>query len=334
MRARYGGIRGKWAVVVCVLTACSAWACDSGTVRDASFHRQRDMHRLCVFGTRADPETRAIAERLGAWLDSLEPPFNARLERVFCDDPTVVWGEYGIPSQPPRLPAVALIGAAIPTGRPFVVTAWEPAPDTAALEALLRSPARAAVQSALATHWAVLLYAQGSAPSASAVIEAARETWAAKQPPGLAMVRLDRAAPEERLLCAFAGIPAQGADWLTVVFGKGTLLAPPLTGPTITQDHLNRILEGLAIPCTCLQQSVRMGLDLPMCWDEAVTQSALALSTPLAESMPAMAASLPAVAAPVSPRRFGMFVAAGVVGAALVSVTLAWVLIRREGGPI
>lgn len=332
MRAQRGGMRGAGMAVAWLLAAVSAWACDSGTVRDAAFNGRRDTHRLCVFGSRDDPEARAIAQRLDAWLDALDPPFNARLERVFADDPAVDWSDYGLPSQPTRLPAVALIGAAIPTGRPFVITAWEPAPDEVELDALLRSPARAAIQAALATHWAVLLYAPGKPSSADAVIEAACETWAAKQPPGLAVVRLARDAPEERLLCAFAGIAEQGPDWLTVVFGKGTLLAPPLTGARITQEDLNRLLEGLAAPCTCLQQSVRLGLDLPMCWDEATTRSALALSTPPAGDAPMAATSLPAAAAPASPRRFGLLLAASVIGAALVSVALAWGLKRREGG--
>ncbi|HNR32826.1 MAG TPA: hypothetical protein PKI11_18185 [Candidatus Hydrogenedentes bacterium] len=327
-------VLGTW-----LIAEASAWACDSGTVRDAAFSRQRDVHRLCVFAAHGDPDGDAIAERLDTWLTARGDAHNLRIERVFPDDPEVTWSDYGIPSRPPRLPATALIGESVPSGNPFVIGGWEPAPED--FDGLLDSPARETIKAALATHWAVLLHAPelsnqsdtSDTSESEAIIGAACATWAEKQPPGLAVVRLQRDDPRERIVCALARIPPQGPDWLGVVFGKGTLLAPPLTGDDISEDSLNRLLETLATPCTCLHQSVRFGLDLPMLWDDTITERALAMSTPVTPVTPLVEDVLGAP--PHIKTAFGRMtglLALGVFGAAAVSGALAWGIARRDRG--
>ena len=68
------------------------------------------------------------------------------IERVAADDPAVDWRAYGVPSVPPELPVVALIGEFAPTRQTFVIDHWAPAPSDQELAVLRSSPAREALK--------------------------------------------------------------------------------------------------------------------------------------------------------------------------------------------
>lgn len=278
MRARSAVLLAVFAARLC---ADPASACESGTVRDAAFSKPRENLRLCVFGSGKDPAA-AIAGRLSDWLAGPGAALNLVVEAVDADKADINWAAYAVPSAPPHLPATALIGTSAPAAKPFIVKAWEPAPSAEELQRLADSRAAARIREALGRSWAVLLHVPGDTPGVGEALKAVCARWAEAQAPGLSVVTLNRDDPEARLLCAFAGLPRDRADWIGVVFGKGKLLAPPVRGAEIGAESLNRLLEELAVPCTCLQESTRFGADLPMAWDESVTQAALALSVPQA----------------------------------------------------
>ena len=261
------------------ILAFGGYACDQGTVRDAAFYKPRENLRLCIFGPAGDPRTAGIQQQMSTWLAGPGRGLNIVLETADSDRPDMVWSEYGVPGPPPRLPATALIGSSAPAGKPFVVKAWEPAPAPDELQPFLDSPACARIRDALARRWAVVLHIPGNTTGVTEVLEDVRARWMAEQAPGIEVVTLDRGDPRERLLCAFAGVPKDGSDWAGIVFGKGKLLAPPVTGARIGEGSLNRLLATLAAQCTCLHESMRLGTDLPMVWDETIGPKALALST-------------------------------------------------------
>jgi hypothetical protein len=276
----------------------SAAACNSGSVRDAAFQAKRDMHRLCVFTTSKDAQGDAIFERLRSWLETDGQRLNVVLERVNADDPSVRWDtSYGIPGQPPTLPVVALIGL-MPTSprRPFVIDHWAPTLSDADLAALKASPARDEVKRSIADVWAVLVYSPGPNTRAQGfrasteqnketVLNAVEKQWETEHAPGISIARLDRTDPRERTLRSFVGLEPTGPDWVGVVFGRGTLLAPPLQGDDITEGNLNRLLTGLTVPCTCLQQSMTLGLGLPMTWEPELDVKAAAAVQSVVEYM-------------------------------------------------
>ena len=267
------------AVALSVWIMGSAVACNSGSVRDAAFQAKRDMHRLCVFTTSKDSQGDAIFERLRSWLETDGQRLNAVLERVNADDPSVGWEAYGIPGQPPSLPVVALIGL-MPTSprRPFVIDHWEPTLSDADLAALKTSPARDEVKRTITDVWAVLVYSPGpnTEQNKEVVLNAVEKQWETEHAPGISIARLDRTDPRERTLRSFVGLGPTGPDWVGVVFGRGTLLAPPLQGDDITENNLNRLLTSLTVACTCLQQSMTLGLGLPMTWEPELDVKAAA----------------------------------------------------------
>ena len=289
----------------------SAIACNSGSVRDAAFQAKRDMHRFCVFTTSKDSQGDAIFERLRSWLETDGQRLNVVLERVNADDPSVRWEAYGIPGQPPSLPVVALIGL-MPTSprRPFVIDHWEPTLSDADLVALKTSPARDEVKRSIADVWAVLVYSAGAnaEQSKETVLKAVEKQWETEHAPGISIARLDRTDPRERTLCSFAGLEPTGPDWVGVVFGRGTLLAPPLQGDDITEDNLNRLLTGLTIPCTCLQQSMTLGLDFPMTWEPELDVKAAAAVQSVLDYMETTVNLTPS---PESPEKLGRFPISG-----------------------
>lgn len=261
------------ATIVLGSLAPQIWACDTGSVRDAALHAKRDVYHLCLIARRNDAAAEPALKQLEAWLHGDADQLNVELERIDADDANVRWRDYGIPSVPPSLPVVALIGEFPSPRRTFVIDHWEPGPSANDLAALRTSPVREAIKEAIISRWAVILYAPGPGKDKDAVeaaLQAVDRKWAEDQPPGLSVIRFDRADPRERLLCAFAGIRPSGPDWAGVVFGRGKLMAPPLLGEDITEQNLNELLGGLAAACTCLQQSMTLGLDIPMAWEPAL----------------------------------------------------------------
>ena len=268
-------------LLAALAAAHGLWACEMDTVRGAAFSWERDEYRLCVFGNRGDGAADAILHQLASWTKSTGPGLNMRLERVYADDPDVPWQErYGIPSAPLSMPVVALIGGRGAPREAFVIDHWEPGPTEEEWRGLTISPVREALKGSVVGHWAVVLVAyperaEGASESerqrAEAVLVKVQEEWGAQHPPGIQVISFSRRDPEERLLCRFAGIDPDGrAPWAGVAFGRGRMLAPPLEGAELTEANLLGLLEALVAACTCLQESVRMGMDLPLVWDDTL----------------------------------------------------------------
>jgi hypothetical protein len=262
-----------------VLFSRAAVACEGGNVREAAFMEDRDVHVLCVIASADDASADgtsvdAIYDRLAEWQIEHGSALNISLERLDPEDPDVRWGDYGMPSAPPEVPVTALIGRFAAQRRAFVVDHWEPAPTDEDLAVLLESPVRVAMKERMVDVWATLLHAPGtpghegtkSEEELRGLFDAVSERWAEEQSPGIQVVRLSRTDSEERTLRAFAGIPETGPDWVGVIFGKGKLMAPPLEGDDITENKVNRLLESLATPCTCLAEVTVQGVDVPMTW--------------------------------------------------------------------
>lgn len=301
-----------------------AWACQ-GSVRFAAFDHPRDVHKLCVIGNREEAAAEAIYGKLAAWFGERGEGLNVELVRIYADDPDVDWHAIALPSAPPSLPVTVLVGWDSVRRRPFHVDHWEPSPDADALETLAHSPVRDAIKRDVAGHWAVLLFARGTdaqAGSAQSVLDAVVKKWAAEQAPGVTIQNLDRADPKERTLLAFIGLPAQGPDWVDVVYGRGKLMAPPLEGAAIAEDAINRLIEQLFQPCTCLQASTSPGADIPLAWETRLDAGIVALG-PDAKSPGLPAASPIAAPAPrvaeVPPPRL-LWIAGAVVAISMLAV--------------
>ena len=56
------------------------------------------------------------------------------------------------------------------------------------------------------------------------------------------------------------------------MFGRGMLLAPPLLGDDITDDNLDALLGQLTVPCTCLQDTLGLGVNVPMRWEKKLDE--------------------------------------------------------------
>ncbi len=266
-----------------VLTA-PVWACAIGTVRDAGFQGDRNVHRMCIIANTDDASAQEMYDRLATWLRDSGEEMNIDLFRVNADDPGVLWSSFGIPSAPPSLPVVALVGLSPATRMPFIIDYWEPGPSDEDLATLESSPVRDRIKEEVVDAWAVLLYSPGKASdenASQAALDAVSAKWSLEQPQGVTIIRLDRNDPRERLLCAFTGIEPSGPDWAAVVFGRGKLMAPPLLGDDINENNLNRLIEGLTVPCTCLQDQTALGFDIPMTWDDTLDTMVAALAPPI-----------------------------------------------------
>lgn len=268
--------------VLVVAVSTVAFACGT-SVRDASFGMPRDVHRLCVIGDATDSSANADYESLATWLEGPGAGLNLELVRVNADDPEVNWEEHAIPSAPPSLPVVVLAGRNSAERRSFLIDHWEPGPNAADLESLRLSPVRDAVLRDVLSHVAVLLYVPGTGAdsgSAESVLETAVKEWKRKQPPGVSVVRADRADERERLLLSFAGIRPDGPDWVGVVFGRMKLMAPPLEGEEITVERLNELIGQLTQECSCLRSPQSMGVDMLCPWNERISAKVETILTP------------------------------------------------------
>ena len=314
----------KSLALLVMLTAAPVWACDTGSIRLWAFDQPRDVHKLCVIANGGDAEGDALYADLAARLAAQAPDLNVEPVRIRADDPELRWPALALPSVPPVLPVTVLVGWDSVEQRPFLIDHWEPAPTEAGLAVLAASPVREAVQRDVVGHWAVVLYAPGTGES-EPVVEATAKRWAQEHPPGVAVARLDRADPKERLLRAFIGLRPDGPDWVGVVFGRGKLLAPPLEGPSITQENLNRLLDGLLEVCTCLVAGTSLGVDIPMAWPTDLDEQVVALGSDAYIEAPEgvfVSASAPVALEPAVRRRVPM-AALVAVGASVLLVLLA-----------
>ncbi len=254
-----------------------ASACDTGTVRDAAFHAKRDNYRLVVVTPPAAENAEASKAALEAWFVEQRLALNVRLDWVESGDPAALV-EYGIQSSAEDLPTAWLCGWHPVRRAPYAAYHWPGIPSEDALEALRATPSLAKARKALLDHWAVLIFARGEGPDRAPVVTQVARNWAEQHPPGIAVVHLDRHDPREALFCAIAGVLSDSPDWAGIVYGKGKLLLPTLTGDDISVEHLDGLLQRLPVPCTCLQQAMAPGLDLPLHWDSALDAGYTALT--------------------------------------------------------
>ncbi len=265
-------------------------------VRDFAFRARRDVHRLCVMARSGDKSADQIVASLSAWIDGEGSDLNLKLVCVDADDQNVDWAEYGIPSAPPVLPVVVLVGRNYGTGENFVVDHWEPAPQVEDLEALKTSPVRKQLQQELGRRLAVVLYSPGWGNGEGAtqkVLDEFTRNWPASKSLGIIVIRLDRSDPSERCLLSFAGVPPpEGPDWVGVVFGRGKLMAPPLVGEAITVQRLQEQIAQLDQDCSCSKPLPSLGVDVPLVWNDRLDAAVVPLASPLelVEQKPAVLA--------------------------------------------
>ena len=288
--------REVWTCGIVLLSALAPplEACEI-LVRDAAFRTPRDTHRLCLMATSGDPDAAEIEKNLATWLAGSGKELNLTLERVDVDDPSVAWHSYGIPSAPPSVPVVVLVGTNQGAGVRFVVDHWEPGPTSADLQALANSPIREALPAELAQNLAVLLYAPRLDADDQAVGEVLQETvatWSERETLGVTVLRLNRDDPAERLLLSFAGVGPGSPDWVGIVFGRGKLMSPPLVGEDITTERLDEMLKQLTLECACSKPLPSMGVDVPLAWGARQEEILLTLGDPEAEFEPPPAPAL------------------------------------------
>jgi hypothetical protein len=259
-----------------------ASACEGLDVGQALSQLDRDVHSLCVVANGGDAEAHATFERLKTWCEAEAGELNVTVERLTADDTGVFWEDYGLPSAPPDLPVTVFVARHTAGRRAFVVDHWEPGPTPEELANLLDSPLRKAIRTDVPLSRAVLLYAPstGEHPDAyKEMLEGIVKAWAEKEE-DVALALLERPAPDERALMAFAGIPESGPTWLGVIAGCGKLLFPPMKGEDITEMAVSQILDLLIQPCTCIADPASLGVDLPMKWGEFEQSLVSALAAP------------------------------------------------------
>ena len=260
------------------LIPISVWACNTGTVRDDAFTARRDQYRLCYFAKAGEVQDSDLAA-MNQWISSQEERFNLSLEVVDVEQPDMLWERYGLPQAPEEMPATLLIGSTGISPRAFVLKEWQGIIGIDPVEAFLASPALDKAKETLVESWGVLLYSPalaGTDTGTRTLLEGFVETWSAEHPPGITLLEFDRSTVEEEMLAALIG-PRDEQAWTAMLFGRCKLLAPPLLGEDITQDGLEQVLSQLTAPCTCVEQSKDMGLDLPVYWDKALDERFIAL---------------------------------------------------------
>jgi len=257
------------------------------TVRDAAFRTRRDTHSLCVIADADDEAGQIIHDDLLAWLYGAGHDLNLKLVKIQADDPDVRWNEYGLPSAPPSMPVVALVGQNAGAGRSFVIDHWEPSPSADDLAALKSSPVRQQLSQELGQHVAMILFSPAldyDDGAAREVLEKTVEKWSGTDRPGVSVIQLDRSDPRERILSSFCGLDPQGPHWVGVVFGRGKLMFPPLQAAEISFKKLDEVILQVDQDCSCSKPLPSMGVDIPLVWNEKLTAKFIPTSDPAEES--------------------------------------------------
>ncbi len=269
------------AAVIILLRVTAAHACDAGTVRDAAFHSTRDNFWMGMVFDNEDVESQARYDALVAWLDDAGAGLNLHAEHILPEDAMYLRMRYGVSEAPSETPVTVFSGRHPAEPRPIPFLEWTPAPELSLLEDLKTNATLAAVSRDALAHWAVIVYARGAGVERRDAIDAVVAQWRRNHAPGVVVHELDRRAPENAFLCAVAGINEDGEDWAGIVFSRGRLLLPTLVGDAISERELDRLLNRLMVPCTCLQQATTFGFDLPMFWEEDYAQRYINLDAPM-----------------------------------------------------
>ncbi len=284
-------------MLVCCVCVPVAIACENA-VRDAAFRGPRDMHRLCLITATDDEAAQSERDRLTVWLTTDGAGLNIELAHLCADDPEVEWANYGIPSSPPVLPVVALIGKNYGTSENFVIAHWEPTPQDEDLTTVLHSPVRQQLQEMLGKSLAILLYAPGGQRDEDKMLQifaSVQSTWLAKNLPPIQIVELDRHDPREQTLVSFMGLHPDGPAMAGVVFGRGKLMSPPLLGPEITSKRINELVDQIYQDCNCSKPLPSIGVDLPLVWNEELAKTFVPVSDPATKTEDPRLAALPSM---------------------------------------
>ncbi len=264
-----------------LLAVAAADACDTGTVRDAAFHGRRHIYRLGMIFSDNDIPARERFEALEQWFIEHGDDLNIRLERLTPDQAMPLRHFYGL-KKPPESYPITLLSAMHPgLNQPVILQEWTPAPPVELLEGLRVNPLLNVIARETADYWALVLYARGRGASRREEVDRTVAHWRDTLAPGVKLLDVDRHDADNAWLCRIANITDDGEDWAGVVFAKGKLMMPVLVGNAITQAELDRLLHRLTIPCTCLQQAMTFGLDLPMFWDEREEADFTVLASPI-----------------------------------------------------
>ncbi len=259
------------------------------------------MHRLCFMGDWSDPQEGNPAGKFTEWLASGGKDLNVEIELVDVGDPKLRWSDYGIPSAPPSLPVAVFVGRGH-GGEGFVIDHWDPEPNEEDLKLLENSPVRQQLQQQLGKKLAVLLYSAAfdtDGQDLEQLLHRVVEKWSRRNELGISLIQLDRTDPRERTLLSFAGIGQAGPAWVGVVFGRGKLMAPPLVGEEITEGRINELINQLIQDCACSKPLPSMGVDLPLAWNDQLSDAVVALPS-LVENSQETQAVLPSLATTVS----------------------------------
>jgi hypothetical protein len=259
-----------------------AYACDTGTVRDAAFNSVRDNYWIGMVYESSDTEAQALYDGLAGWLEKQGTALNIQVEHIQPEDAMYLRLRHGVATSPTLLPVAYFTGRHPVEQRPVVFHGWTPSPEVAMLEQMRDNKVLAAIREHSSDFWAVVLYSRGVGVDKRGEIEKTGTKWKQNHAPGIApIIEFDRKDPSNRLLCAVAGIKENGEDWAGVVFGKGRLLLPALEGDDITSNELDKLINRITLPCTCLQQDMVLGIDLPMFWENPEGRQYTLLDAPV-----------------------------------------------------
>ena len=258
------------------------YACDTGTVRDAAFNSVRDNYWIGMVYEASDAETQALYDGLSTWLEKQGTAFNIQMEHILPEDTMYLRLRHGVATSPTVLPVAYFTGRHPGEQRPVVYSEWMPAPEVAMLEQMRDNKVFAAIREHSSNFWAVIIYSRGVGEEKRGEIENTETKWKQNHAPGVApIIEFDRKDPSNQLLCAVAAIKEDGEDWAGVVFGRGRLLLPALEGAAITSNELDKLINRITLPCTCLQQDMVLGLDLPMFWENPEGRQYTQLNAPV-----------------------------------------------------
>ncbi len=265
-----------------IMSCPVVYACvDLGTVRDSAFFGARDNYWVGMVFDADDQESRARYDTMAAWFADAGATLNIEVEHILPEDALYLRMRYDMNTAPPELPVTLFAGRHPVEARPQRFVTWSPAPEPALFERLLENETLTQIAHDTPKYWAVLLYAPGPETSQRAEIEATVARWEQTHPPGITLHEIDLEAPENKLLHIVTGLSAAEADWAGIVYGRGRLLMPPLTGADITTENLNASLEKIILSSSSMPQPALAGFDLPMPWDDTQNNRYVALEGPV-----------------------------------------------------
>ncbi|MCK5862130.1 MAG: hypothetical protein KAH38_06575, partial [Candidatus Hydrogenedentes bacterium] len=228
-----------------VVPSARLHACDTGTVRDTAFSSVRENFWLGMVFDESDTESQNRYNTLSDWLDEHGENLNIKVEHILPNDTMYLRLRYGVTTPPEKLPITYFSGHHPATSRSICYFDWTPAPKISLLKNLKSNAVLSAINKDTADKWGTILYARGTGSNKREEVEKVVEQWQRSHAPGITMITVDRHAPENKFICAVAGITEEGEDWVGITFAKGRILTPILVGDAITTRKLDQMLNQL-----------------------------------------------------------------------------------------